>query len=303
MNFGLVCKLYKEPINFRTYTYAHISKLWNNGEKDLARSKVLDVWNANIESIQKAINYCSENNISSYRVSSDTFPQYTRMIELGVVTKEDLEKHAKKLAKVDTKEVKLSMHPGQHVNMGSPREQVVENSLQDLKEHFFVAEQLGITEINIHAGGVYGDKPAAMNRFIERMNSLLTKEELNMMTIENDELSYSIEDVLYLCNELGIRATFDIHHHRAHQLKNELPLTEEEYFLKARETWDNYEYQRIHMSSPKIGKYTTATKSRPHADFVDQADIPQWLDKYDNVEIDIEAKAKEEAIFKLQEIE
>lgn len=300
MKFGLVCKFEDEPIKFRMYTYKHINKLISNGEEDLARKKILDVWENNVSSLQEAINYCSENSIESYRVPSDIFPQSTRMIELGIVDQDDLDSFAVKLRKIDSKNIVLSMHPGQHVNMGSPRESVVESSVQDLKEHFFVAKNIKVEEINIHAGGVYGDKDSAKDRFVNNMKEYLYDSELSKITLENDELSYNIEDILELSERLNIRTTFDIHHHRAHQLKQELPLSEKEYFLLARKTWKHYGYQRLHLSSPRVG-YKTAAKSRPHSEYIQIEHVPEWIHYYKEVYVDIEAKKKEKAIFKLRD--
>lgn len=99
---------------------------------------------------------------------------------------------------------------------------------------------------------------------------------------------------------MSIRCTYDLHHQRCHELKYPADGTEEEYFEWARETWKNYNYMRMHISTPKAG-YTSIAKSRPHHNFIDINDLPRWLLDKDFLHLDIEAKAKEEAIKKLME--
>jgi UV DNA damage endonuclease len=301
MEYGLCCLFWEEPIKFKTYTYAGITKLLKEKGMDSAREKVFGIWQHNVDTLQKAIVYCRDHDIKSYRVGSDLLPQLHRMIGDGIATQDHLEEYTQKLSQINSDGIILSMHPGQHVNMGSPSTDVVTNSVRDLKDHFFVAKPLGCTEINIHLGGGYGDKPAAMARFIENMKTLLTPEELSWITIENDELTYGVDECLTVAKELGIRVTFDIHHHRCWKINNpDYTDSEIELFNKCCVTWNDYGYQRLHISTPKNG-YSTASKSRSHHDFITPTDLPMWLADIPNVHVDIEAKAKETAIFKLRE--
>ena len=86
MEFGLCCLFYKEPIKFKTYTYAGIKKL----PKQEAWEKVMSIWKHNISTLQDALNFCKNNNIKSYRIGSDLLPQLHRMISDNIVTEQDL---------------------------------------------------------------------------------------------------------------------------------------------------------------------------------------------------------------------
>ncbi|MCT4552920.1 MAG: UV DNA damage repair endonuclease UvsE [Alphaproteobacteria bacterium] len=299
MEYGLCCLFYKEPIKFKSYTYANIKKIEKENGIKSARKKVTEIWKHNIKTLQQAINYCKNNDIKSYRVSSDLFPQFDKVIKDGIIEKSFLKTITKELSKINSYDIILSMHPGQHVNIGSPNKDVVKNSIQDLKYHFFVAKPLNCKEINIHIGGSYGDKKASLKRFISNIKKYLTKKELNLITIENDELNYSIKDTYETAKKLGIRCIYDIHHQRCFELKYPKDGNEKEYFKWAKETWKNYDYQRIHISTPRDG-YTTQSKSRPHHDFINKNEFPDWILKIKNLHVDIEAKAKEIAIKKLQ---
>lgn len=298
MEYGLCCLFYKEPIRFRTYTLTNIKKLMNQDMVE-AKKKVKDIVLHNINTLGQAFEFCRENDIASYRISSDIIPHLSNMQELDMINPEDLRHFRKLLQKIDRSEIILSMHPGQHVNMGSPHQHVVDNSVRDLTEHFWVAESVGCTEINIHVGGSYGDKPAAIKRFIDNMKERIPADKLNWITLENDELNYSVQEVCDVANKLGIRATYDIHHQKCYEIRYPEEKTIKENVEMCAQTWKGYGYQRLHLSSPKNG-YTNVVSSRPHHDFIQIEDFPDWLKDEPHIHLDIEAKAKEEAILQLK---
>jgi UV DNA damage endonuclease len=298
MEFGLCCKFYEQPILFKIYTLANIQKILQT-DPQAARKKVSDVVFHNIKALQMALDYCRQNSIRSFRVSSDLIPHFTTLRKLNLITDSLLKEISYELSSIDSHKIILSMHPGQHVNMGSPNLDVIKNSLQDLNEHFFVADILDCKEINIHVGGTYGNKNETKKRFITNMREFIPSDKLAYITIENDELNYSVEDIVEIAMELGIRATYDIHHQRCYNLRNPDQRTEKQNLELCRPTWKNYTYQRLHISSPKFG-YSNVVASRPHHDYINIADFPLWLNEYSDIHLDIEAKAKELAIADLE---
>lgn len=299
MEFGLCCKFYEEPIKFRIYTLKNIQGLFNK-DRAAAKEKVLNVVSHNIQSLQAALDYCRDHSIKSFRITSDLIPHLTSMRKLGILSGRDLAQIQQSLSEIKTHNIILSMHPGQHVNMGSPRANVIANSLTDLEEHFFVAEPLDCREINIHVGGTYGDKTLATKQFVANMQILIPQDKLQWITIENDEINYSVQNVVAIAQELGIRATYDIHHQRCYEMRHPGGKSEKEYLELCKSTWAGYEYQRVHLSSPKFG-YTNFAKSRSHHNFINIDDFPNWLLDYPGIHLDIEAKAKEVAIADLRE--
>lgn len=299
IELGLCCKFHREPIKFKAYTLSNIKRI-REIDRVAAKEKVWGVVQHNIRSLQEALDYCREHIIGSFRITSDLIPHLTTMRKFNILRDHDLAHIRKQLSQIETHGIVLSMHPGQHVNMGSPHPGVIENSLLDLNEHFLVAEPMGCTEINIHVGGAYGDKPLATKRFIENMRALIPHDKLRHVTIENDELNYSVADVAAIAAELGIRATYDVHHQRCYEAKHPATGSEREYLELCRSTWAGYGYQRVHISSPKFG-YANAVSIRAHHDLINVADVPLWLYDYPDIHLDIEAKAKELAIADLQQ--
>lgn len=111
--------------------------------------------------------------------------------------------------------MRVSMHPDQFVILNSKNEKIIENSIGELQYHSKVLESMNLPyngKIQIHVGGVYGDKKTAKNDFVNNFNKL--DENLKKrLVIENDHRSYSLEDCLDINKETGIPIVFDIFHH------------------------------------------------------------------------------------------
>jgi UV DNA damage endonuclease len=72
----------------------------------------------------------------------------------------------------------------------------------------------------LHLGGAYGDKEAAIRRFIETVPRL-SKSARRRLVIENDETLYTIEDCLRVHAEIGTPVVFD-HQHYLLKLRGDL---------------------------------------------------------------------------------
>jgi UV DNA damage endonuclease len=189
-------------------------------------------------------------------------------------------------------DIRLSFHPDQFVVLSSPHPAVVENSILELTYQAGLAEMVGADVINIHAGGVYGDKQSALQRF-SRVFPGLPENIRSRLTLENDDISYTVRDLLPVCTALDIPLVYDVHHHRC----NPDGLSVEEATRLAGETWQRVgREQYCHLSSPKAG--WGGGNPKPHADYIDPADVPEcWQGK--RMTVDVEAKAKELAVVRL----
>jgi UV DNA damage endonuclease len=90
-------------------------------------------------------------------------------------------------------------------------------------------------KINIHVGGAYGDKEAALERFCENFE-LLSNSTKKRLVVENDDSpnEYSVKDLIRGVHlKLGTPITFDYFHHKF----NTGGLTEEEALIAAAATW------------------------------------------------------------------
>jgi UV DNA damage endonuclease len=208
---------------------------------------------------------------------------------------DSIERHCEHIRNMRKKgDIRLSLHPDQFNVLSSPRGEVVENTITELEYQGMLAEKIGAEVINIHGGGVYGDKEAALSRFKHNFRRLSRRVQ-SRLTIENDDRSYSPADLLPICRDLGIPMVYDVHHHRCNS--DNLPI--EEATMECVKTWEAVRREPyFHISSSREG-YDSG-KSRPHADYISVEDFPHgWL-KLD-VTVDVEAKAKELAVLRLKE--
>lgn len=108
-------------------------------------------------------------------------------------------------------DVRISFHPDQFVVLASDREEVVNKSIDEFEYHVDMARWMGYgknfqdIKINVHISGRQG--PDGIRRAYQR----LSPEARNSITIENEEISWGLEDCLSLGDLLPI--VVDIHHH------------------------------------------------------------------------------------------
>ena len=186
--------------------------------------------------------------------------------------------------------MRLTFHPDQFILLSAPDPEITRKSVADLVYQAEVAEWVNADVINIHAGGAYGDKPAALARLAATL-STLPKNVRKRLTLENDDRVYTPADLLPFCRENGVPFVYDVHHHRC------LPdgLTEEEVTRQAAATWNREPL--FHVSTPREGYGTK--NPRPHHDYIKPSDFPAAWHGLD-VTVEVEAKAKEAAVARLR---
>ncbi|KAI9144846.1 UV-endonuclease UvdE-domain-containing protein [Paraphysoderma sedebokerense] len=174
---------------------------------------VKDIAIRNVNDLVKLIQWNEENNIKFMRISSQLFP-FASHEEVGYSVKfaENELRAAGDLAKKYGH--RLTMHPGQFVQLGSPREIVIKRSILDLEHHASILDTMGLSADSImiiHMGGVYGDKAAALSRFEENYCKLSDTVKRRLV-LENDEISWNVMELLPLCERLSIPLVLDWHH-------------------------------------------------------------------------------------------
>lgn len=293
MRFGLCCLFLNEPVSFRTTTAKALSAL---GRDDQLR-KLSGICQDNASNLLLALETVQRLGIGAFRIMSPLFPRMTHPA-VGYSLAE-LPDGSAIAGLLDTcrgfamqHDIRLSFHPDQFVVLSSPHPAVVTNSIRELEYQAGLAEALGADVINIHAGGVYGDKLAALQRFGEVFPDLPDSVK-SRLTLENDDVSYTVRDLLPVCERLSIPLVYDVHHHRC----NPDGLSVEEATNLAGATWRRRgREQYCHVSSPRAG--WNGGSPKPHADYIDPADFPVcWRGR--EMTVDVEAKAKELAVVRL----
>jgi len=295
LRFGLCCLFKNEAVSFRTTTAKTLSPL----SRDRQLLKLSEICLHNARNVQLALETVQRLGINAFRIMSPLFPRMTHPeagYSLDHLPDSEGIRNTLETCRLFAlhQQIRLSFHPDQFVVLSSPHPAVVTNSIQELEYQARLAEAVGADVINIHAGGVYGDKRAALKRFAEVYDRLPESVRIRL-TLENDDVSYTPDDLLPLCEQRAIPMVYDVHHHRC----NPDGLTVEEVTERAGAIWKVVgREQHCHISSPRAGWLSGTPK--PHSDYIDPGDVPRsWLGR--EMTLDIEAKAKELAVVRLME--
>ncbi|MEJ8555263.1 UV DNA damage repair endonuclease UvsE [Tepidibacter sp. Z1-5] len=192
--------------------------------------------------------------------------------------------------------IRLSMHPDQFTVLNSPNERVVKNSIINIKYHYDILKRLSGNDMIIHTGGVYNDKESATQRFIEVFNKL-DSDIKNMIRLENDDKSFTVEDALYISSKTDIPIVLDIHHHKCNNPNN---INIEKYISDIVNTWKNINLiPKLHISSGRDNKF-----DRKHSDYIHIHDFNYLLNVMSKYEFDlmVESKQKDKAVLDIMDI-
>ena len=292
LRLGLCCQFSAQPIKFRTTTATAMARLPRREQLDRLSELCIE----NAESLLVALEFCAANGIGSFRICSPIMPVKThptvgyRVEELPGA--EAVVERFRRCGKFALEQgIRTGFHPDQFVVINSPDDGIVQRSVADIESQSEIAEWTHADTVNIHGGGGYGDKPAALERFRRNLQRLSPRARARL-TVENDDKTFTPADLLSLCRTEGLPLVYDAHHHRC------LPdgLTVEEATAAARETWKREPL--FHISSPMEG--WAGPKPSRHHDYIDSDDFPGEWNGW-ALTVEVEAKAKELAVARLQQ--
>lgn len=279
----------------KTLTFARYSALPKHERMD----KLKEVTAQNLHHTKRILYYNVAHEIEVYRLSSSLVPLATHpevMWDFLTPFKDEWEEIGNFIQRF---KLRVSFHPNQFTLFTSDRDVVTKNAVRDMEYHFKMLDAINARDrglINIHIGGAYGDKKETLTRFHDNLKQL-PNEIRQVMTLENDDKTYNVEETLLTCEKENIPMILDYHHHMANQTEDELAL----YLPRIFKTWKNFHLiPKVHISSPKSEK-----AYRSHADFVSLEFILPFLkmakELNQDFDIMIEAKQKNLAMHRLME--
>jgi UV DNA damage endonuclease len=251
----------------------------------------------NVIDLKKVVDWNISNGLLLYRMSSDMFPW---MSEYQIADLPDYPQIKQILFQIGEKamahDLRLTFHPGPFNVLATHNERVAANTIRELEQHGQIMDLLGLprspyAKINIHVGGAYGDRSAAIKRFVNNFG-LLPASVSSRLTIENDDKAtmFSVGDLLEVHEATGIPIVFDYHHHQFRTGD----LTTKEAQMLALSTWPKNIRPVVHYSSSRKRFEDTTAHDTSHADFIyEQLNVYQQ-----EVDVMVEAKAKEKATMK-----
>ena len=216
MKLGFACKYLdaqaKQPFPFKTTTRTRFLSL----DREAQASLLAQLATHNLENQLQMLNQLAQlpDALRMMRIGSDLLPLYT-VPEATAIYSElmpDLQPLLSRCGDVArANNIRLSFHPGQYSVLASDNEGVVDRAIEDVEYHAMCAVEMGYGrqfqdfKINIHMNGkkgIEGFRSAFMR---------LSSEARNMLTVENDEISCSLDDVLQARDLCPV--VLDIHHH------------------------------------------------------------------------------------------
>ena len=262
-------------------------------EKGITYASELGIQNS--RDLVEIIKWNNKNGINFFRLTSDLFPwaseyNLTELPHYNLIKNilGDVGALANKYGQ------RITSHPGPFNVLVSPKQHVVENTINDLTMHGEVFDMLGLSrtpynKINIHCNGVYGDKIAAMDRFCKNFEKLPESVQTRL-TVENDDKAsmYSVKDLMYIHERIGIPIVFDYHHHKFCTGD----LSEKEALKLAVSTWGNIKPVVHYSESKALHERNDKLKPQAHSDYIKEIPNTYGID----VDIMVEAKTKELSI-------
>lgn len=257
---------------------------------NVTSDRLLELIEHNLTAMENMLDYNIKHGIQMYRISSDIIP-FGSDLETNSMNwlKNFQEKFDHLSKKIKENNIRVSMHPGQYTVLNSTDEDVVKRAVADLAYHTNFLDALNLNKshkIILHIGGVYGDKTAAMNRFIQNYKKLSPAIK-DRLIIENDDRLYTIKDVLEISRQTGAPVVYDNLHNTCNPSQPEG--SDAEWISQALETWHEADGpMKIHYSqqreNARLGAHTQTIYIEPFIEF---------YEKISSLDIDIMLEVKD----------
>ena len=259
--------------------------------KNYSESKLKETIQGNLNCLQKILEYNRDHKFLFFRITSDLIPFASHPImnfDWQTHFKSEFREIGSFIKRYD---MRITMHPGQYTVLNSTNNSVFQNSIKDLEYHVQVLDLMELdktAKVQIHVGGVYGDKDTSLQRFISRYANLQSNIR-NRLMIENDDKSYNLKDCIKIHEKTQIPVVFDVYHHEC--LNNGESVNEAfEIFTK---TWSKMDgLPVVHYSSEH------SIKGKPgHAEHINHEHFKIFLKKTKkyNFDLMLEIKDKEKS--------
>lgn len=285
-NLGLVCITRSDEVRFKTITRKRLLDL----SLEEREQKLRHIYLENLSRFRKAVHFCNENDISLYRMSSGLFPFSDS--EHGSALLLDL-KHELRLAGEEAARlgIRVVAHPDQFVVLNSESPNVVRNSIHILANQARIMDFFGFPRSAWATLEIHGGKSGRADALVETISELPGNVR-SRIALENDEYAYGADQILDICRRASVPMVFDAHHHVVREKLDSYDHPSVGFFTRqAAGTWPDPAWQMTHISNGK--ESFNDPRHHDHISVMPEAyqQVP-W--------IEIEAKAKEEAIERLR---
>lgn len=279
---GLVCITTSKEVRYRALTRKRLLEHDDAGQ----RSVLEELYRANLQTLDNAMDYCEREGIALYRMPSSIFPFADTPLGLDILQgfKDALGRTGRRATE---RGIRLVMHPDQFVVLSSDSENVVANSITILQMHADIMDLLDQPRSPWALLEIHGGKADREDALVARI-AALPDAIRSRLCLENDEYAYSADEIHAVCVRAGVPMVFDAHHHIVHEKLDSYDHPSVAATLAmARATWPDPAQQVVHISNGREG-----FNDRQHSDLI----VTMPSSYLDAPWIEIEAKLKEDAI-------
>lgn len=186
--------------------------------KDKCHDYLLEKARNNIKDLIQLLQYNYEKGILCYRVPEQILPQ----VDLGYYRVEELTKELEEAGRVANQlGLQLSTHPSQYFVLNSLRPEVVDRTIHSLSliADVFATMKLDKTpNLTLHLGmkNGYPSELDAIDAFCKNYHRL-GEAARKYLVLENDHVSFTVDQCLRVHDKIGITIVFDNKHYEWNQ--------------------------------------------------------------------------------------
>lgn len=245
MKLSLCCIsniLGEQGVKFRTMTY----KTFSSMPRADALAKLSKIVHNNFQVTRKIMQFCDEQGIKGYRVSSDLIPVLNhpdvmmKMEDLPDYGFIEYEINSIKRY-LSTSSLKVSAHPSEYITLTTDDQKAISNSILDLETHAIIFDRFGLPQdysapLNIHCRKD-GDADVISGKFMQTFDKLPESVKNRLVIEVNDNVKgvWSVKNLVkHFYEKHNIPITFDTLHHKF--LHGDL--TDKDAFELAYSTWN-----------------------------------------------------------------
>jgi UV DNA damage endonuclease len=169
----------------------------------------------NLACLERILAFNRARGILFFRITSDLVPFATHPV-MDMPWQERFRDRFREIGTIIRDSgTRISMHPDQFVLVNATSEDIAGRSIAELRYHTEVLDLMDLdstAKIQIHVGGVYGNREGSLRRFVDRAGGL-DEAILRRLVVENDDLRFPLADCLRIHEEAGIPVVLDVFHH------------------------------------------------------------------------------------------
>ncbi len=255
--------------------------------KSYSEGRLIETVENNLDCLLKILQFNFDHHIFFFRITSDLIPFASHPINTFDWTGYFDAKFREIGIFIRDRNIRISMHPDQFNVINAKDPDIFRRTVAELEYHAQILDAMQLDQtakVQIHVGGIYGDKSESMNRFAERYVHLPESVHTRLV-IENDDRLYTLSDCLSISRVTGVPVLFDSFHHQLNSSGENVT----EAIQQTSSTWTETDgLPMVDYSSQLPGG-----RAGNHAETIDAEDFEQFLARTCEYDFDVMLEIKD----------